>query len=164
MEEALLGEPQEYEALRRDGDPSTLLECAERICKPRLDNSGKFMLPRVIQHPRYAEIILRMNWMTLKLPAETQQEFLTSDYSCVLTHDGLDDPGCIVAFPLDPRSAFFATGDMESRRRLLDRDPGIIARLTNESVVSQSERYVYGRTNAELAFVESLLRTPEVRT
>jgi hypothetical protein len=157
----LLRDPHEYEALRRDGDPSTLLEFAEQICKPRLDNSGKFVLPGVIQHPRYAEIILRMNWMTLKLPTELRQEFLTSDYPCVLTHDGLDDPRCIVAFPLDPRSAFFATGDMGSRGRLLALDPGAIAGLTNESVVSQAERYAYARTDTDLAFVESRLRKAE---
>jgi hypothetical protein len=119
------------------------------------------MLPGVIQHPQYAEVILRMKWMTLKLPTNTQQELLTSAYPCVLTHRGLDDPRCIVAFPLDPRSVFFATSDMESRRRLLALDPGAIVRLTNQSIVSQAERYVYGRTNAELAFVESRLRRAE---
>jgi hypothetical protein len=160
MEEVLLRDPQEYEALRRDGDPSTLLGYAEQICKPRLDNSGKLMLSRVIQHPRYAEAILRMKCMTLKLPPATQQEFLTSDYPCVMW-PGLDDPRCVVAFPLHPRSAFIATSDSESLRRLLNLDPGAIALALNESVVSQAERYVYGRTDAELAFVESRLRRAE---
>jgi len=161
VEEALLRDPHEYEAVRRDGDPSTLLEVAEQICKPRLDNSGKLMLPDVIQHPLYAEVILRMNWMTLTLPTATRQEFLTSDYPCVMTHGGLHNPRCIVAFPLGPRSAFVATSDNESRRRLLSLDPGAIALALNESVVTQAERHVYGRTASELAFVESRLRTAQ---
>jgi hypothetical protein len=150
--------------VRRNGDPSTLLEIAEQICKPRLDKSGKLMLPGVIQHQRYAEVILRMNSMTLKLPTTTQQELLTSDYPCVTTHGGLDDSRCIVAFPLDPRSAFVATSDNESRRRLLSLDPGAIALALNESVISQAERYAYGRTDAELVFIESRLRTAEAGT
>jgi Protein of unknown function (DUF4238) len=159
--EALLRDPHQYEAVRRADDPPTLLKLAERTCKPRLDNHGKIILPGLIQHPRYAKIILRMNWMTLHLPEATQQEFLTSDYPCVLTHGGLDDPHCVVAFPLHPRSAFFATGDNESKGGLLSLDPGTIVEQLNDGVVRQAERYVYGRTDADLAFVESRLRAPE---
>ena len=99
--------------------------------------------------------------MTLTLPTATQQEFLTSDYPCVMTHGGLHNPRCIVAFPLDPRSAFVATSDNESRCRLLSLDPGAIALALNESVVVQAERHVYGRTASEVAFVESRLHTAE---
>jgi hypothetical protein len=164
MEEALLREPYQYEAVRRAGDPPTLLELAERVCKPRLDNHGKVILPGLIQHPRYAEIILRMNWRTLHLRAETQQDFLTSDYPCVLTHGGLDDSRCIVAFPLHPRSAFFATSHCDSESGLLSLDEGTIVEQLNDGVVRQAERYVYGRTDAELAFVETRLRTAEAGT
>jgi Protein of unknown function (DUF4238) len=158
IEEALLRDPHQYKAVRRAGDPPTLLKLAERICKPRLDNHGKIILPDLIQHPRYAEIILGMNWMTLHLPAVTQPEFLTSDYPCVLTHGGLHDPRCIVAFPLHPRSAFFATSDSESKRGLLSLDAGTIVEQLNDGVVRQAERSVYGRTDAHLSFVESRLR------
>jgi hypothetical protein len=103
-----------------------------------------------------------MNWMTLRLDTASQDEFLTSDYPCVLTHGGLDDPRCIVAFPLSPNSVFIATSNDESRRRLLNQDPDAIARAMNESVVSQAERYVYGRTDAEVALVESRLSKAEV--
>jgi hypothetical protein len=158
IEEALLRDPHQHKAVRRAGDPPTLLKLAERICKPRLDNHGKIILPGLIQHPRYAKIILQMNWMTLHLPAAMQQEFLTSDYPCVLTRGGLDDPCCIVAFPLHPRSAFFATSHSESKRGLLSLDAGTIVEQLNDGVVRQAERYVYGRTDADLAFVESRLR------
>jgi hypothetical protein len=52
MEEALLRDPHEYEAVRREGGPSTLLELAEQVCKPRIDNSGKIVLPGVIPAPQ----------------------------------------------------------------------------------------------------------------
>jgi Protein of unknown function (DUF4238) len=45
IEEALLRDPHQYKAVRRAGDPPTLLKLAERICKPRLDNHGKIILP-----------------------------------------------------------------------------------------------------------------------
>jgi hypothetical protein len=157
MEKALLRDPQEYEALRREGGPSTLLEFAEQICRPRLDNSGKFALPGVIQHPEFAQVILRMKWMTLNL-STTADELLTSDYPCVMTHGGLSDPHCIVAFPMNPRFAFIATSDCEAQRRLLALSGGTVALAINEHVVSQADRYVYGRTDAHLAFVEKRLR------
>ncbi len=147
IEEALLRNPHQYEAVRRAGDPPTLLELAERKCGPRLDNHGKIILPGLIQHPRYAETILRMNWRTLHLRAETQQDFLTSDYPCVLTHGGLDDPRCIVAFPLHPRSAFFATSHRESESGLLSLEEGTIVEQLNDGIVRQAERYVYARTD-----------------
>jgi hypothetical protein len=62
MDEALLRDPHEYEAIRRPGGPSTLLDLAEQICKPRLDNSGKIVLCDVIQHPEYARAIIQMKW------------------------------------------------------------------------------------------------------
>jgi hypothetical protein len=138
IEEALLRDPHQYKAVRRAGDPPTLLKLAERICKPRLDNHGKIILPGLIQHPRYAKIILGMDWMTLHLPAATQQEFLTSDYPCVLTHGGLDDPRCVVAFPLHPRSAFFATSNSESKRGLLSL--GRASSWSNLTTVSSRRR------------------------
>ena len=84
MEEALLLDPHEYEAVRSEGAPPTLLELAEQTCKPRLDNAGKLVLPDVIQHPKFAEAILRMQWATLDISTATH-ELLTSDR--LLGHD-----------------------------------------------------------------------------
>jgi len=156
MEEALLRDPHEYDAVRRDGDASTLLEVAEQVCKTTLDNGGKLILPDVVQHPVFAAAIMRMNWATLDV-STARHELLTSDQPLVTTH-GLDDQRCIIAFPLSPRFAFVATSDREMERRLLSLTVNAIARAINESVVCQAERYVYGRTDAHLAFVEKRLR------
>jgi hypothetical protein len=156
MEEALLRDPHEYEAVRREGDPPTLLELAEQVCKPRIDNSGKIVLPSVIQHPAFAAAIIRMKWATLDLSA-AKHELLTSDQPVIMTH-GLADRRCVIAFPLNSRFAFVATHDREIERQLLSLGVDAIAKAINESVVGQAERYVYGRTDAHSRFVEKRLQ------
>jgi hypothetical protein len=156
MDEALLRDPHEYDAVRRDGGPSTLLELAEQICKPRIDNSGKIVLPGVIQHPKFSGAIIRMKWVRVDL-STAKDELLTSDQPLVMTA-GLDDQRCIIAFPLHPRFAFVATNDREMEHRLRNLTVDAFATAINESVVNQAERYVYGRTDAQLAFVERMLQ------
>jgi hypothetical protein len=99
--------------------------------------------------------------MTQHLPAATQQAFLTFDYPCVLTHGDLDDSRCVVAFPLHPRSAFFATSNSESKRGLLSLGAGTIVEQLNDGVVTQAERYVYGRTDADVDFIQSRTAPPK---
>jgi hypothetical protein len=60
FEENLLRDPHEYEAVRGSGDPPTLLEFVEQHIKPRLDNSGKFLLPDLIQNQKIGDAIIQM--------------------------------------------------------------------------------------------------------
>jgi Protein of unknown function (DUF4238) len=117
LEDNLLRDPHEYDALRRDGDPPTLLEWAELRIKPRPDNSGKFVLPDLAQNSKIGEALIHMKWATLDLSA-ARHELLTSDQPFVVTR-GLTDRRCVVGFPLNPRFAFVATHDRVMERRLL---------------------------------------------
>jgi hypothetical protein len=156
LEENLLRDPHEYQAVRRDGDPPTLLEWAEQRIKPRMDNSGKFILPDLVQNDKIGDAIIRMKWATLDLSA-AKHELLTSDQPFVMTR-GLDDPTCIVAFPLSPSFAFVATHDRKMEQHIRGLGVDKVVRALNELVTHQAARFVYGRTKDHLRFVERRLR------
>ena len=155
-EEALLRDPEQYLAAKRPYDPPTLLEWARKYAAPRLENSGKLLLPALAQSEKIGNAIIGMRWATLDLSASAV-DLLTSDSPFVMTH-GLGDQRCVVAFPLSPRLAFFATHDPAQERRICGHALEHIAKSLNESVVSQAARHVYGTSASHLRFVENRLR------
>ncbi len=87
----------------------------------------------------------------------SEVDLLTSDNPFVMTH-GLGDQRCVVAFPLSPRIAFFATHDPAQEKRICGHTLEQIAKSLNQSVVGQAHRHVYGASASHLRFVENRLR------
>jgi hypothetical protein len=76
-----------------------------------------------------------------------------------MRHVARPGPALHHSAPAGSPVSFFRDEQSGSAPPSLALDPGAITQLTNESVVSQAERYVYGRTNAELAFVKRPLHS-----
>ncbi len=155
-EQALLRDPEQYLAVKRPHDPPTLLEWARKYAAPRLENSGKLLLPELAQSEKIGNAIIGMRWATLDFSA-SEVDLLTSDNPFVMTH-GLGDQRCVVAFPLSPRIAFFATHDPAQEKRICGHTLEQIAKSLNQSVVGQAHRHVYGASASHLRFVENRLR------
>jgi hypothetical protein len=155
-EQALLRDPEQYLAVKQPHDPPTLLEWAQKHAAPRLENSGKFVLPALAQNEKIGNALIGMRWATLAF-SSSALDLLTSDSPFVMTH-GLGDQRCVVAFPLSPRLAFFAVHDLAQETRICGHTLEQIARSLNESVVSQARRHVYSASVSHLRFVENRLR------
>jgi hypothetical protein len=101
----LLKNPEEYEAVRKDGDPATMLEWAEKNVQPVFKSVGKTLLPELAGNEKIGTAIIRMEWFTV-LFAQDAGDLLTCDNPCYMTH-GLGDERCLVVLPISPHAVFF---------------------------------------------------------
>lgn len=152
----LLRNPAEYEALKRDSDPATLLEFVEKNAPLVLDNFGKTLLPALIDNRKIGEAIFQMKWWVIDF-SSSAVSLLTSDRPFVMTA-ALAEDRCVIALPLGPRHAFFATRQNQLITGTLGKK-GVtgVAKALNESIVTQAIKHVYGSDSSHLRFIEKRL-------
>jgi hypothetical protein len=148
--------PKEYEAVKRDSDPATLLELVERNAPVILDNFGKSLLPALIDNQKIGQAIFDMSWWVVDF-FSSAVSLLTSDRPFVMTA-ALKADRCVIALPLGPRHAFFAARHNHLITGTLGKK-GVtgVAKALNESIVTQAIKHVYGADRFHLRFVEKRL-------
>jgi hypothetical protein len=147
-----------YESLKKEGDLPTPFEWIQKYYPYLASDYAKKALTHSIENPILEDIIVNMQWATFDL-SKSKHGLLTSD-SPNLRTTGLNDNNCLIAFPLSPRVLFIATHDRKAESALLACGETAIVRWVNDNIVRAAERYVYGRTNSHLRFVEKRLRLP----
>jgi hypothetical protein len=147
---------EEYQAWKTDADPATPFEWLEVNKKHVVKDTPKRVMVASIEHECIGNIIINMKWATLDLSA-SDHELLTSDAPNI-RFCGLKDRRCLIAFPLSPRFLFVATHDGRAESFLRAQGESKIANWMNDKIVRMAERYVYGRTESHLRFVENRLR------
>jgi hypothetical protein len=148
-----------YEADKQTGDPPTRFEWIEKHHPHLIDDAAKEMVVRATEHQRIGTIIMNMQWTTLDVSA-SRHELLTGDMPHLRYH-GLKHPQCAILFPLSPTKVFIATHDRGVEHNINRRNKTEVVRLINDDIVRIAERYVYGRTDGHLRFVEKRLRFPD---
>lgn len=137
----------EYEALKTEGDPETIVEWVESRYPGLIDNFGLSTFPRVLA----GEVILKiekMTWHPLNF-SDGRHRLLSSDRPCVFTA-GIDDSNCIIALPLSPRHAFVAFyHDSQAQAALRRHGPTVIAAALNQNVVGQAKERAYCYSNGD---------------
>lgn len=160
--EAIAANPEDYEAIRRPGDPATMLEWVERHVPGLLEQSGKHLLPALIENDEVGTVMLRMNWNSVEF-APPFPDLLLGDNPLVMTH-AVKDPRCAIALPMTPSVLFIATHSQEATEQLLERGGDRLVPLMNESTLGQAVHDVFGTTERHLQFVENRLRPrPEAK-
>lgn len=149
----------EYQRLSNGDLPDKLSDFMQRTMPALPDYLGIQSLPRLIEQPSLANILVGMEWGWGKLdvPGRT---LLTGDRPVIYTR-GLGDPACIVALPLSPTVAFFAMKDPERLRRLLAHPPRELIGRLNLHIASQARAYVYARDELQRRFLEKYFKRPE---
>lgn len=150
----LPGDP-EYDAVRGNQDPPTLFEWVEQNAPVTFSHSGKKLLPHIIMNPETGDAIIRMHWWVVGIPADCH-DLLTCDRPVFMSH-GVADERCFIAVPLSPRFAFFATHNQVIMDKVMSKGMKTVAKLFNESFVTQAEKHVYGVHGLHLRFVEQRL-------
>ena len=153
---SLQANPEEYEAIRKEGHPATLLELAEKISPALFAAFGKTLLPELAKSELIGNAIIRMKWWTMGVPL-VAHDLLTSDNPFCMSHP-LAEPRCLVMLPLSPRFVFFGCRDETVIGGIRQRNPKGVVTALNDQVVRQARRYVYGTTDGQLRFVENRLR------
>jgi hypothetical protein len=154
LRQMLAKDPEDYNAVRKPDDPSTLVEWVERYAPALIENYGKSILPGIVTHQPTGNEIIRMHWVVGSYGATP--DILTCDQSLYLSH-GVNDPKCVIALPLSPYAIFFASRQANSLDKLMRMERSALIRSINETVVTQAARYVYGAHDRALAFVERWL-------
>jgi uncharacterized protein DUF4238 len=154
LRQVLAKDPEEYIAVRKPDDPPTLIEWVERYRPALIDNYGKSILPGIVTHQAIGNEIIRMHWVVGTYGATP--DILTCDRPLYLS-PGVNDPKCVIALPLSPCAIFFASRDPSILDTLMRMERSALIRATNESVVTQAARYVYGAHDRALGFVERWL-------
>ena len=148
-------DPEEYESMRGPGDPEKPSDVVRKYFPGKIENAGLLALTGAIDAPRYRPKFLRMTWWTESFERSTVPLVL-SDRPFVMLN-GLDDPRCILAVPLSPSMAFFASSLPDARIQLRSDGVSQLARRLNEDVVANASQRVYGQ--AQIKFVERHMGT-----
>jgi hypothetical protein len=88
--------------------------------------------------------------------APSSHSLLTSDRPLVMTN-GISGPGKHLSVPIGPSLLFIAADDPAEVQRLSRHDQDALAMVTNDHVVRQARKFVWGIDACHLRFVERRL-------
>ena len=153
----------EWEKVRRPGDPLTWEEAFQTLDASALEGFGARALPKMSDLKGVGQAIIDMRWSIVRR-LDRQFSMLTSDKP-VVTSDGLGRPDAYILLPIAPDRLFMATKSEETRRNFLQQFEGgeLIGKL-NHLVTAQAFEFVYGDSTDALPFVEDRLGRLEART
>lgn len=114
---------------------------------------------KLVDNPGIGDKILGMTWLVLDF-SHVKFDLLLSDNPAIFTH-GIDDPLFLLALPISPSKAFFATDNAEILHLLRNESPQHLAMRLNESSVGQAEDMVYAKNGSPRRFIINRLRQSE---
>ncbi|MFF0919433.1 hypothetical protein ACFYE8_07000 [Rhizobium leguminosarum] len=97
---------------------------------------------------------MNAQWWVFK--SHVRRPIMTSDHPFVMTN-GLLRPDGHFAIPIGPRHLFIAFMKKEFGESFRRMPAGKIVRLTNEAVIGQGRKYVYGLDSSDIAEVRRLM-------
>lgn len=156
----LMDQPEEYDALRATNDPDNLYEYMEQRRPGFVADFGIRILPDIVNHPPIAKKIFQMYWWTQRFEGSTV-DLLTSDRPLIIVPD-LHDPACVMALPLTPHLAFFATHSFEQAKRVGTLHASRLARALNHETVRLADKQIYAANARQAEFVRRRF-TPQQR-
>jgi len=95
-----------------------------------------------------------MAWVVV--PLRSSYSLLTSDRPFVMTN-GISGPDKHLGLPIGPRLLFIAADDPAEVQRLAQQGHDALATVTNNLVVRQARKFVWGIDDSHLRFVERRL-------
>jgi Protein of unknown function (DUF4238) len=154
--------PEEYEKIRTDNDPATLVEAAEHFMPVRTANFGLGVLQAVIVHPEVGERVFTSRWSVVNFSyAQEPWTLLTSDRPCLLEGNLMGRGAFMVALPLSPTKLFVACDSVVTERRARQLSPDVLLDRVNRTVISSAAKYIYSVDDRYLPLVEEVLRQRE---
>lgn len=147
---------EEYNAIRKSGDPATLYDWTLQHEPQVIENAHKNFLPGLIDHADLGRHLINMVWATMDLSV-ARHSLLTSDRPFTWT-GGWKNPKALLVFPLGPQSLFLATNGLPLMQAVFRNPVDKVVRQVNDTVVRLAVDFVIGRDASQLGFVEKRLR------
>lgn len=113
---------------------------------------------RAMSHEKVISQIAGMHWATLDLQA-APNELLVSDRPVVIHKSDSAIGETVMALPVGPRKLFAAATKPSFIKELRNAPNKKVAEAINLEVVSAASRFVYGRSDRQLAFVQNRFGT-----
>jgi hypothetical protein len=145
-----------YPKLRRPVDPDTFEQYKQNLIVEPADIASSELLSISLASGGLAATIGEMQWGTFDL-SNRAHSLLTSDRPVVMKQ-GLATPNAYVAIPLSPHMLFYATRTDVSGRIPRKAAEKIVVDA-NDAVTRQAVKYVYGRDESQLRFVQNRFAT-----
>lgn len=151
--ETLAQDPEEYEAEAAPDDPPTLEEWADENLPGLIENIGLSFFSGIVENEVIGTRIFRMKWWLWDV-AMAPHDLLIADNPCIFSA-GIDDPDLIIALPISPTKAFFATQSKKTAEGLRNSNPRDVVTRLNESSINQAQVRIYARNKSHLRFVRN---------
>ncbi|EGD60689.1 hypothetical protein Y88_1770 [Novosphingobium nitrogenifigens DSM 19370] len=157
LREEFAAKLEEYEAIRRPGDPESFLEWIETKDPGHLfEDFGTSLIPDMIAIPNMNHDIMGMDWRVCHFK-DGPYGFLTCDFPiCMLP--GLAHPDCLISLPLSPTAVFLAAYNSDLLDRLTVLQPPTLIDAVNRLSISSAQDYVYADSRYHHELIDRLLR------
>jgi hypothetical protein len=149
-------EPEEYETVASDDDPSSLEDWAERRFPGLVENFGLSFFHELLNDDAVGNKLLHLQWWVFDVtPAPCR--LLLSDHPCIFV-GSIDDPNLAVILPISSTKVFIATRGEELKRLLPKQQPKHMTTRINDASVRQSNKFVYAVDASPLRFIKNRWR------
>lgn len=140
LRKTLEEQPEMYESQSGGNGPASLTDWVEKTYPGLIENFGLSFFHDLVYNPDVANKLMYMKWWLWDF-AESHS-LLLADHPCIFT-GGIDDEKLVVALPISPSKAFFATRS-ESVALLMRRQTArALSGKLNESSVLQAASRIY---------------------
>lgn len=151
-----------YEVVRKPGWPETLEEYTLKSEPTYSARQAMLTTTDLIQHERVTWLLMNSLWWVLDT-SSVRRTLMTSDHPLVMTN-GLVRRDGHFALPIGPRTLFVAFTHEDFSVKFRQIPIGKVVRLTNEAVVGQGRRHVYGVDGSNTSDVRRLMGKREYMT
>lgn len=156
LRQNLMANPEEYEALRGPNSPANLYDFLEKLRPGFVADFGIRMLPDLLAYQPAFKQIYEMYWWTHSFYGASIS-LLTSDRPLIIT-PSVDDQSCVLALPLGPHTAFFATHTLEMASRVASKPASKLAKAINHETVRLASHCVYSIDSYQTYFIKRHFR------
>ncbi|WP_299734108.1 DUF4238 domain-containing protein [uncultured Tateyamaria sp.] len=150
-----------YSKNNRPGDPLTFTEYMETRSPSEMRSWMVAVLPALVDHAPIGELLNNMRWFIRRIQGNA--EFLTSDRPIITWYEFTARDSYII-LPIGPKAAFCAVNNLETQRRIEERDPEQWVVGLNKSIAGAAKKLVFARDDNMRDFIAEHFGTKQRTT
>jgi hypothetical protein len=140
LRKTLAEQPEQYAEIAGEEDVPTLEKWTEKTFPGLIDNFGLTFFHELVDNPEIGTKLLKLNWWLWDF--SDGHSLLLSDHPCVFT-GGIDSDNLLVALPISPHKAFFATRGERVATLMRRQTQKSLSAALNESSLGQATNKMY---------------------
>jgi hypothetical protein len=143
-----------FNALRRPTDPESYEDFPLKTPENYVAQTTVLTLQKMMDSKLLGEHLNRMVWLVV--PLRSAYSLLTSDRPLLMTN-GIKGPGKHLGLPIGPKLLFIAANHPAEAEMLARQNHDALTKVTNDRVVRQARKFVWGVNDTQVRFVERRL-------